>query len=143
MGALFFISIREKGINWIEQIFQGEVVWALNPEFIWFSNLLDYHFSLFDITELPEDQRSAENIENLDPHYDQENLYITSLSYPPSANTLEYNQTYAWRVTAPINVPLGSGTEDYKSVFYLFKEMFLLVFKNGLVWVHVCVPMFE
>ena len=91
-----------------------------NPDFIWYSNLTDYIFSIFDISELPVDQRTADNIEVLSPLFEID-TQTTFLSYPPEAAALEFDNTYAWRVTAPISIPMGSGTELYKSAFYVFK----------------------
>lgn len=90
------------------------------PEFIWFSNLENYHFRLFDITELG-DQVSAEDISSLSPHFQQQPLNTNSLSYPSGAASLQYNRTYAWNVSAPVTSPIGTGVQEYSSVFYLFR----------------------
>jgi hypothetical protein len=90
------------------------------PDFIWYSNLNEYTFSVFDISELPEDQRTSEDIEVLSAHFEEE-LSTTSLAYPSNAATLDFDKTYAWRVSAPISIPIGSGTELYKSGFYVFR----------------------
>ncbi|RLC46539.1 MAG: hypothetical protein DRI23_12265 [Candidatus Cloacimonadota bacterium] len=91
------------------------------PDFIWYSNLSDYTFSIFDISELDEDQRTPDNIEVLQPYYEQTNVFGTSLAYPPEAPALEVDKIYAWRVAASISIPIGSGTEPYKSGFYVFR----------------------
>jgi len=90
------------------------------PDFIWYSNLNDYTFSIFDISDLPEDQRTPEDIEVLSPHF-EDSFNTTSLAYPSDAPALEFDKTYAWRVAAPISIPMGTGTELYKSGFYVFR----------------------
>jgi len=99
---------------------EPSVNYDLNPNFVWFSNLNEYTFKLFELNEQTGNTQTQEDIENLAPYYQQE-VNTTSFTYPTSAPPLEYGNTYAWQVTAQIVSPLSSNEEEYKSNVYTFK----------------------
>jgi hypothetical protein len=84
------------------------------PNFVWFSNLTDYTIKIY---ELEDEFSTAEEIEQLEPFFEEQNP-STSFLYPTYAPDFLYNKIYAWQVFAEIQNPIA--TEQYKSIIYLF-----------------------
>jgi hypothetical protein len=88
------------------------------PQFTWlppmpasfFNNLLfDLDIVLVDTTI----QTPADAIQQNIPVYHQSDIATTSLLYPASAPTLQYNILYAWRITAKSNGSIVSRSETW------------------------------
>ncbi|MHA1740456.1 MAG: hypothetical protein ACTSWD_17835, partial [Candidatus Heimdallarchaeota archaeon] len=88
------------------------------PNFIWFSNLEEYTIKLYELDGVYE---TVEEIEMLETHYVESEIFGTSFSYPPSAPEFEYNKTYAWQISAIVESPIEASQSIYKSTMYLFK----------------------
>jgi len=88
------------------------------PNFIWMSNLTDYHFLLWELTGAG--NMSAEDVENMSPYFEVENIGVSSFTYPPDAPSLEVGGVYAWQVRAGLTNPGGSG-ENIKSPVFIFR----------------------
>ncbi|MCK4313063.1 MAG: hypothetical protein KAW88_10055 [Candidatus Cloacimonetes bacterium] len=85
------------------------------PNFVWFSNLTDYTIRIY---QLEEESATAEEIEQLEPFFEEQNYPSTSFLYPTYAPDFPYNKTHAWQISAEIQCPVA--TETYKSIIYLF-----------------------
>jgi len=85
------------------------------PNFIWFSNLIDYTIKVFEIDG---EYTTPEEIELLEPYF-EDRCSITSYIYPTEAPDLMIGGTYAWQVSADVLTPVG-GEGSYKSIIYSF-----------------------
>ncbi|MCD4819270.1 MAG: hypothetical protein K8S23_11325 [Candidatus Cloacimonetes bacterium] len=87
-----------------------------NPYFVWFSNLHDYTFSIWELDDL---SYSIDQIEQMTPYFTEEG--ISSNGFPfPASKTLKYNTDYAWQITSEIDTP-SLDIQIQKSNIYLFK----------------------
>ena len=85
------------------------------PNFIWFSNFIEYTIKVFEIDG---EYTTPEEIELLDPYF-EDLCTITSYLYPTDAPDLMIGRTYAWQVSADVSTPVGEEG-SYKSIIYSF-----------------------
>lgn len=88
------------------------------PYFVWFSNMTDFTFVLYEL------QGGEENDEEIEQQ--SEVIYETDISgnlvysYPSTAPFLEENQLYAWQIRAVTTSPLTDEGNLITSNIYLF-----------------------
>jgi hypothetical protein len=98
--------------------FGPEQIQNYHPQFIWLSNLSNYHLKIYEIDgSIP----PADEIEQYQPYFEMENLTSNVLAYPNDAPPLVDNQIYAWQVYAEVSNPAGSSDPTMKSPIYLFQ----------------------
>lgn len=98
----------------------GETVISdLNPYFVWFSNQQSFTFKLYKIED---EFQNVEDIElQNDPIFEMQELELTILAYPSSAEPLEYGALYAWQVETNVVTPLSESNTPLKSNMYFFR----------------------
>ncbi len=88
------------------------------PYFVWFSNLNDFKFILYEL------QGGEENDEEIEAQseiiYEAEIDNALVFSYPSFAPMLDERQLYAWQIKARVTSPLADENEVLSSNIYLF-----------------------
>ncbi len=91
----------------------GETITTLYPTFTWTPAFLTSSTSIeycLRIVEIYTGQTAYQAIMSNPSFYEECNIPVTMLNYPPAANPIVPDQPYAWQVTATINgVPVVSS----------------------------------
>lgn len=104
--------------------YDSAIVEELNPLLSWIppfpvTGVQNVRYNL-DLVEVYPTQTGADAVQNNLPVYHAANLSSTSLIYPATAQALQYNKLYAWRVTAFAGgMPIGqTDTWCFRPMLY-------------------------
>jgi hypothetical protein len=89
------------------------------PYFLWFSNLSEFSFDLYEVDEMVDDPQEIPL--QSDPVFSTVISGATVFSYPTGAYPLHYNTLYAWQVRAVVSSPITGEEGFLESGFFIFK----------------------
>ena len=90
-----------------------------NPYFVWFSNMINYEFRLY---ELDREITDPEDIElQYEPYYEDFVYNNLVYSYPPQAPPLRDGNIYGWQILADVVTPMQTKEEKLKSNIHVFR----------------------